>query len=54
VRIDNELLAKNAAMAEAIIEHAVAQRVRKRPSPGASLHPLPDGRMRGPCLVGVR
>ncbi|PYQ27208.1 MAG: hypothetical protein DMF56_20755 [Acidobacteria bacterium] len=41
VRIENELLAKDAEMAEAIIEYAIAQRIRNRPSPGPSGHPLP-------------
>jgi very-short-patch-repair endonuclease len=41
VRIENELLAKDAEMVEAIIKYAIAQRVRNRPSPGATRHPLP-------------
>jgi very-short-patch-repair endonuclease len=47
VRIENELLAKDAAMVEAVIEYAIAQRVKNRPSPGASRHPLPASGERG-------
>jgi very-short-patch-repair endonuclease len=47
VRIENELLAKDAAIVEAVIEYAIAQRVKNRPSPGATRHPLPASGARG-------